>query len=218
MSHLPATRCSGTNEGGTGLVIGVTGLSGSGQSTVAALLGRAGAQVCSLDRVGHRLLEKRTVKEMVSRAFGDPAIASMPAVAIRKRLAGSVFSDPAAMALLTSILHPRMSRWISLSAAGLAGREEATVIEGALLLELGARPFLDHLVVVAAPCDTCMERIVSRDGLPEGTARARLTLQEPLTANLMKADWVILNGPGTTEAALAEQTARIHELILRGRI
>lgn len=155
---------------------------------------------------------------MVSRAFGEPALASMTGVALRRTMAGMVFTDQAAMALLTSILHPRMRRWISVSAAALAGRGETVVIEGALLLELGAGPFLDHLVVVAAPFDTCLARIVSRDGLTAGAARARLALQEPLTGNLLKADWVILNGPGTTEAALAEQTARIREWILRGRI
>jgi thioester reductase-like protein len=75
--------------------------------------------------------------------------------------------------------------------------------EAALLVENKAYEWLDSVIVVAAPPEVQLQRVMARDGLDEAAARARLASQLPLEEKLKHATWVIDNRGD--RAALAQQ-------------
>jgi len=195
------------------MLVGLTGCTGSGQSTLACIFSSLGASVCSLDEVGHRLLGRGPVARGLARELGMPEISAMDGMGIRLHLRRRVFDDPALMQALCSVLHPRMRRWASLSASILRGAEGLFVLEGALLLELGLGRLCDAIVTVACETATCVSRIIARDGLDEGRALARLAMQMPLTEKVERSDWVVWNGSGATEASLMSQSLPIFRFL-----
>jgi len=85
------------------------------------------------------------------------------------------------------------------------------IYEAALLVENRLHEALDGLVVVAAPAEAQIRRVMARDGLDEAAARARLAAQLPLADKLAAADWVIDNG-GDPEATRAQVAALWEEI------
>jgi dephospho-CoA kinase len=192
------------------MLAGVTGCAGSGQSTVAGLLYSLGASVCSLDEVGHRLLDRKPVALRLSEVLGLPSIRDMGSPGIRSVLRDRAFAEPEFMGKLCSVLHPRMARWAALSARALRGRPGLYVLEGALLFELGISSLLDTTIVVAAERETCARRLAERDGLGADDAESRIAMQMPLTEKAAKADWIVWNGAGTTPGSLGKQVEGLH--------
>ncbi len=189
------------------MLIGITGATGSGQSAAASSIEGFVRGVCSLDALGHRLLEKRAVRRAVSEALGVPGLEPLDGTQARRRLSRLAFADPAAMRALCSVMHPRMRRWVSARSAELRVEHGVFVLEGALIYEMGLDGCLDAVIVISCDRETCIRRAMERDSIPRATAEARLDLQAPLTEKAGKADWIVPNGPGTTLEELAERTA-----------
>jgi dephospho-CoA kinase len=175
-------------------VIGLTGGIASGKSTVARLLAERGAAIVDADQLARRVVEpgQPALAELVAR-FG-PTIITPEGQLDRKRLGAIAFADPAARADLGRITHPRIG---AASAAEIATWADAgagvVFYEAALLVENRAHLGLAALVVVAAPPEAQLARIVARDGLSEEEARARIAAQAPLEEKRAAATWVIEN-------------------------
>ncbi|MGY1842887.1 dephospho-CoA kinase [Modestobacter sp. SYSU DS0875] len=186
------------------LRIGLTGGIGSGKSTVAALLAERGARVVDADRLAREAVAPGTagLAEVVA-AFGDGVLAADGSLD-RPALAAIVFSDPAARARLDGIVHPRVrSRAAELVAAAPA---DAVVVQDVpLLVETGQAGSYDLVLVVEAPLETRVSRLVGR-GLGEDDARARVASQATDEQRRAVADVVLVNDGD--RAALADQVAR----------
>lgn len=213
MEHA-LTAALSPREGG-GILLGLTGSSGSGQSTVSKILAKSGFEIFSLDEAGHRLLEKGHVKRAVAALTGDPSLAFLDGSSIRKILRRKAFDSPDTMAAIESALHPRMSRWMSLCSHIIMQCNGKAVFEGALFFELGGAAVVGSVIVMASEERDCIARIMARDGLDEHRAARRLAMQMPLTERLEKADWVILNSAGTSEASLGIQALAIVDCLSR---
>jgi dephospho-CoA kinase len=112
----------------------------------------------------------------------------------REALAARVFADPAERAALEALLHPRIRALASARFAELAARgEELVVYDAALLVETGQDELVDALVVVAAPPELQVARLVARDGLSPEDASRRVAAQAPLAVKLARASHVIDN-------------------------
>ncbi|MGY2081997.1 dephospho-CoA kinase [Modestobacter sp. SYSU DS0657] len=186
------------------LRIGLTGGIGSGKSTVAALLAERGALVVDADRLAREVVAPGTagLAEVVA-AFGDRVLAADGSLD-RPALAAIVFSDPEARARLDGIVHPRVrSRAAELVAAAPA---DAVVVQDVpLLVETGQAGSYDVVLVVEAPLETRVSRLVGR-GLGEDDARARIASQATDEQRRAVADVVLVNDGD--RAALADQVAR----------
>ncbi len=177
----------------TGYLVGITGNSGCGQSTAAGFVADQCAGVCSLDGVGHRLLTKRYVLRELADGFSRSSLQAMNEDEIRSELGSMVFDDPQKMAVLNSILHPRMIRWASTSAALMGNSRGIRVLEGALIYELEIDRYLDYIIVIEDTADRCAERLAARDDISEEYALKRWKRQLPINTKVSRADYVVRN-------------------------
>ena len=119
-----------------------------------------------------------------------------------------VFGDPAALARLNAIVHPRVREAShEAEARAVAAGAPVVVHDIPLLVETGQAGQFDELVVVDAPAELRVRRLVEGRGLTESHAWARLAAQADDEARLEAAD-VVLDGSGTVEA-LGDQVDRL---------
>jgi dephospho-CoA kinase len=141
-------------------------------------------------------------------AFGSTVLDAEGALD-RKALASVVFHDDAKRRQLNAILHPLISaRSIELSAAHGARGEPLVCYEAALLVENGVAEMFRPLVVVAAPEEVQLARVVSRDAASRDDALARIRAQKPLAEKIALADFVI-----ETTGTLLENARRTDDVL-----
>jgi dephospho-CoA kinase len=170
--------------------IGLTGGIGSGKSTVAQMLADLGAHVVDADAIAREVVAPGTpgLAALVS-TFGDGVLDGDRLD--RAALARIVFEDPDARARLNAITHPLIGARTAELVAGLP-RDGVLVHDVPLLVELGMQDAYDLVVVVDAPDEVRVERLVTR-GLSEQDARARIAAQASRAQRLAAADIVLDN-------------------------
>ena len=184
--------------------IALTGGIGSGKSTVARLLDAKGAVVVDADAIARAIVEPgEPALAEIREAFG-PDVIDPSGRLDRAALAGIVFADPDALARLNAITHPRIAaRSAELIAAAPSGA--VLVYDMPLLVEQGPQALdgWDAIVVVDAPDDARLERLVAR-GLDRDDALKRMGAQATRQERLAAADHVIDNSgdPAALERAV----------------
>ena len=195
------------------LKIGLTGGIGSGKSTVASRLHELGARVIDADQVAREIVEP-----------GQPALADLAEAfegilaedgsLNRAELARQAFATPEATEKLNTITHPRIrERTQELFLEAEEQGVEVLVYDMPLLIENGEYNQMDHVLVVDAPDDVRVDRLVNQRGLDEGDARRRIAAQIDRETRLKAADTVLDNG-GERENLIA-QVDRFWETISR---
>jgi dephospho-CoA kinase len=176
-------------------VVGLTGGIGSGKSTVSAMLIRRGAVVIDADVIAREVVEPgKEAYEEVVRRFGD-SVKGPDGGLDRPALAAIVFADASARADLEAIVHPAVGAVLLERLAAEVGTDHVVVLDIPLLVEAGGRRRypLAGVLVVDAPEDIALERLVVLRGMPEEAARARVAAQAAREERLRLADFVILN-------------------------
>ena len=180
-------------------VIGLTGGIGAGKTQVSRFLQERGAALINADLVGHEayLPHTETWREVVS-AFGQDILAEDEQID-RRKLGAIVFSDPAHLQRLNSIVHPRIYAMIQdrieeLKSEGV----RVAVVEAALLIEAKWTPLADEVWVVTAPQEQTLSRLVGR-GMSREQALARIESQMPQDERVEYADVIIENASGIYE-------------------
>lgn len=171
----------------------VTGGIGSGKSAVCALLRARGVPVYDCDRETKLLYER--VPGLIERLEEVLGISLKAADGRLDRavLSRCIFSDPSARETLESIVYPLVKQDFE---AWRARQEGAAfvVLESAVIL---SKPLFagvgDAVVLVTAPEDLRLRRVMARDGLSEEAVRARMSAQVPVKAAL------VLENAGTPE-------------------
>lgn len=195
------------------LRVGLTGGIGSGKSTVAGRLGEHGAVVIDSDLLAREVVRPGTdgLAEIVA-AFGSEMLDPNGALD-RQKLAGRVFSDDAARARLNAIVHPRVgARTAELMAA--AAPDAIVVHDVPLLVENGLAPNYHLVIVVDAPVETRVRRLVQARGMAEPDARARIAAQADAVSRRAAADVWLDNG-GPREDVLAAVDALWADRLVR---
>ncbi len=195
------------------LVVGLTGGIATGKSTVSSMLEAAGIPVIDADRLAREAVEpdRPAFREVVA-AFG-PEVLGPDGRLDRARLGAIVFADPAARARLEAIIHPRVFEAERAWLADLARKDPGgiAVVDAALLLESQNFRWMDAVVVVGAPREAQIERLVKSRELSRAEAEARVAAQWPLERKRAFADYEIDNG-GSLEATRAQVEALAAEL------
>jgi dephospho-CoA kinase len=188
-------------------LIGLTGGIGSGKSTVAARLAAHGVPVVDADAVAREVVEpgEPALAELVER-FG-PGVLTAKGALDRPALAELAFADDAERDALDAIMHPRITARVTARLQGLADAgEPLAVLDHPLLLETPGRERVDEIVVVIAPEEVRVRRLVEQRGLPEHDVRARIRAQTDDDTRRAAADHVLVND-GDLEALFARTDA-----------
>jgi dephospho-CoA kinase len=189
------------------LKMGLTGGIASGKSAVAAMLREMGFPILEADIVAHKLIEPgQPAHDEVLREFGGE-IADAAGRIDRAKLGAIVFADPANLAKLNSIIHPRVQEIIfrQFEEWQRNGVHDAAFVEAALLVEAGTAHKLDGLVVAFCTPEQQLERLRAR-GMSEAEAKRRLAAQLPAEEKLRHATETI-NCSGTLEETRAQVRA-----------
>ena len=191
------------------IVIGLTGGIGSGKSTVGARLVERGAVLIDADAMAREVVEPgRPAYEKVVERFGDDVVASgrqpRPAGDRRHRLQRSPRLSP----ISTRSSTPRSERRSRPGSPSESGGDHVVVLDIPLLVEGGSsdRYGFAGVLVVDAPIDLALERLVSLRRMDRADAEARIANQASREERIRQADFVIMN-MGTLEE-LDEMVAR----------
>lgn len=172
------------------MLLGITGGSGCGTSTVGALLEKHGFYFVDADRVYRELLaEDRTLQQELASRFGEAIL--QDGTVDRKALAAIVFSDADALADLNRITHAAIIAEVDRRIA--AAPEKHAAVEAIALIESGMADSCDAVVSVLCGFETRLARIMARDGLTEDAARARLNAQKADPFFIDNSDYVLTN-------------------------
>jgi dephospho-CoA kinase len=185
------------------LMVGLTGGIGAGKSAVSARLGELGAVVIDADLLAREVVAAGTegLREVVKQ-FGEGVLDPSGALD-RAALGRRVFGDDPARRRLEGIIHPRVrARTAELVAA--APPDAIVVNDVPLLVETGLAPAYDLVVVVLAPEETRIERLVLGRAMTSAEAKARIAAQATDDERRRVAD-VVIDNDGT----LAELRDRV---------
>jgi dephospho-CoA kinase len=201
------------------IVFGLTGGIGAGKSTVSALLAERGAVILDADQMAREVLEPGTpgLAQVLER-FGRHHL--LPDGTLdRQGIAAVVFNDPAALKDLNAIVHPEVGRLMSERLAAHAGTGDVVVLDVPLLVESGGagRYQMAGVLVVDAPVDIAIARILASRPMTREDAEARVAAQASREERIAGGDYVILNIGTLQELALMVDRAWAWMLSLRDR-
>ena len=162
------------------IVIGITGPTGAGKTTVLNVLRELGGAVADCDAVYHELLRASVpMREELAARFG-PGIFDENGDLRRKELGAIVFGDPDALADLNAITHRHIVSELERRIAQAEGEgRPAIALDAVALLESGAGPLCGPPIAVTAAEEVRVGRIMAREGIGEDYARARVRAQKP---------------------------------------
>lgn len=193
-------------------IIGITGRSGCGKSSVTRFIAAQGYPCIDADAVAREVLEPGSpcIKQL-QKVFGSDIVDGSGTVQ-RRLLADRAFATAEGTASLTAITHPEILHRIDLrlQQARDAGAALAFV-DGAVIVGTPFADRCDLLVVVTAPYEESVARICSRDGIAPAMARRRLDAQTPEQTLLQCADFVLENND-TPERLLQQAQDLLHRL------
>lgn len=194
----------------------ITGSIGSGKSAVCELLRDRGFEIIDADKISHCVLDRCAAQ--VSEIFGAQYVVQKDAQAEnldshaefgvssgegissstcasvdRKKLGELVFKNPAELAKLEALLHPKITAEILSQAQALEAKGKLYFVDIPLFFEGKRYEFFDKVAVVYAPKDTLIERVMKRNGLSYDAAKHRVELQTDIEQKRAMADFVIDN-------------------------
>ena len=193
--------------------IGLTGSIACGKSAVSQYLRELGYFVADADAISRSLTAPGgRALPLLREAFGDGIFDGD--VLNRRRLGDIVFGDADRRAQLNAILHPLI---LSTFQAELEAHDAPDALvfgDVPLLYECNMAQMFDRLMVVSAPSETQIARLLSRDGLSREDAERRIDAQMPLAQKCALADAVI-NTDGPMENTRAQVRALIDSIFPR---
>ena len=175
------------------MIVGITGGIGSGKSTIARQLREMGYAVYDTDSEAKRLIvEDRDIRLQIEQLFGKEVYAD--GVYQTAIVAQRVFADKSMLAQLNAIVHPAVRadilRWST--APHNHSPNNLLFVECAILYQTKIDTLCDKVVLVTAPEEVRLARVIARDHTTIDKVRARMRAQE-IDKDLQRADIVIDN-------------------------
>ncbi len=171
------------------LRVGLTGGIGCGKSTVASMMRELGCLILEADPVAHQLIEPDCpAYDEIVRDFGGQILTADGHID-RSKLAAVVFGDPARLARLNQIVHPRVLEALDRQLEELASAHPhgVAVVEAALLVEAHYHDCLQHLIVVWCEPEQQLARLLER-GMAREDAERRIAAQLAMDQKRRMAD------------------------------
>jgi len=167
----------------------LTGGIATGKSTVSALMALNGFRVIDADKIAHKVLEHSQAE--IAECFGKECITNNQVD--RKRLGAIVFADANKRKELERIVHPKIKAKIEEAAKKQEVFEKPYLIDIPLFFEREGVYDIDKVIVVYAPREIQLERLIKREGLSEKEALQRIDAQLPIEHKRERATFLIDN-------------------------
>lgn len=175
-----------------GIIIGLTGESGSGKSTVCDLLKKKGCVIIDADEIARSITQKESsVLLKLAEVFGSDII-NEDKTLNRRLLASRAFIDYESKTLLDSITHPEIVNICEKKAKEETDKGKCVIIDAPLLFTSGLWKICHKTVKVYAPEEVRLQRILRRDNISEEEILLRFSKQTE-EANAAKAADIVIN-------------------------
>jgi len=190
--------------------VGLTGGIGSGKSFVAGLFAELGVPVYDADIEAKKLIEFDPEIVAAYKSFFGNDIYT-PLGLNRKQVAALVFGNQALLQRVNQVVHPAVARhfeeWLLQH-----GDASYVIHEAAILFESHSDEGMDRVIVVSAPEDLRIARVMERDGVGKEAVILRMNNQMKEEERLAKADFVIMNDESQL---LLPQVVELHRQLLQ---
>lgn len=171
-------------------IIGLTGGIGSGKTTIANYFMSQGVSLYIADDEAKKILTTPDVVKELINAFGEGVLTD--GVPDRAKIATLVFNAPVKLQELNEIIHPKVrehfKNWLE------KHKDEKFVIkEAAILFESGSYKDCDKIILVTAPKEVRIKRVIQRDGITRDKVLERMSAQWEEEKKAELSDYIIHN-------------------------
>lgn len=171
-------------------IIGLTGGIGSGKSTIAKYIESLGVPVYIADTEAKKIMDSEMIIGKIIDVFGVDIIENNKIS--KAKLSKLVFSNPKKLEQLNKIIHPEVyshfSEWVKKHQ-----NFPLVIKEAAILFESGSYKDCDKIILVTAPKQIRIERVMQRDGISQEAVEARMNNQWDDERKKALSDFVIVN-------------------------
>lgn len=186
-------------------IIGLTGGIGSGKSTIANYFMELGIPVYIADDEAKNILFTPQAINEVAATFGNEVLTN--GLPDKTKLATLVFNDPERLNELNAIIHPKVrahfTNWVKSHSS-----QKNIIKEAAILFESGSYKDCDKIILVTAPKEQRISRVMQRDGISREKVLERMANQWEDEKKIPLSDYIITN----TNLELARQ--QVQEIYL----
>lgn len=188
-------------------IVGITGGIGAGKTTVSNVFSHLGIPVFNADVAAKQCVYEPKVRTEIINLLGEESFLNQQYNTAF--VASKVFNNKQLLSGLNAIIHPAVQAFFS----GWTQKQSAPYIlkEAAILVETGGYKFLDALIVVSAPEQQRIQRVVSRNQVDEETVKQRIKNQLADSERIKYATYVVDNSNNTP---ILEQILGIHQQLL----
>jgi len=187
--------------------VSLSGGIGSGKSTVLNIFSFLNVPIYNADQKAKYLLDtNEQLKASIIKNFGDVYLNGS---IDRKKFAEIIFNDEEKREIANSIIHPFVredfQKWMG------SQRSKYVIQEAAIIFETGAYKLFDKNILVCAPEELRIKRIMARDGMDESLIRSRMNAQWKDDQKIPLADFCIMNDE---KHSLIDQVLIIHKVLM----
>lgn len=187
------------------IVVGLTGSTGAGKSTVSHIFEANGFGIIDADKISRAVTEKDLpVLDALSAEFGNDII-KPDGNLDRALLAKRAFSNRGSSEKLNAIVHPAVMEIIERKVFEFQKKGVNPLIDAPLLFEANGDRLCDKIVSVIAPLETRCRRIMQRDSITFEAAMLRIKAQHDDEFYTSRSDFAIINDATRKELEIKTQ-------------
>jgi dephospho-CoA kinase len=190
------------------LKIGITGGIGSGKSTVCNIFKQLGIPIYNSDYEAKKLLDSNEIIEFYKNEFSNDVFVN--GSLDKQKIATLIFDNPEALQRVNNFIHPivndNFAKWVINQK-----NSKYVVKESALLLDKNIKGDLNYVVLVLAPKELRLKRVILRDNTSESEVLKRIKNQIPDEAKIKFASYIISNDE---HSLLLPQVLKLHQMFI----
>ncbi|HPF11926.1 MAG TPA: dephospho-CoA kinase [Flavobacteriaceae bacterium] len=184
-------------------IVGLTGGIGSGKTTIAGFFRELGVAVYIADDEAKKLTQhSKVIRKKIIALLGNEAYPN--GILDRAFVAKRIFEDPKLLQKVNDIIHPKVrhhfKRWL------LKQEGPYCIKEAAILMENGGYKECDYTILVTAPKEIRIQRILKREPTTTEAIESRMQHQWEDSEKMPLADFVIEN------VHLEDSKKKVHEI------
>ena len=192
------------------LKAGITGGIGSGKTVVSRVFQSLNIPVYNSDASAKLLMECHPlIKRQLTELYGEDIY--LEGELNRAKLAAIIFNDPEELEQVNRIVHPHVKE----NFIDWCGRQKEVpyiLQEAAIIFESGADKYLDKIIMVTAPLELRIERVMKRNNLPREEIIKIVNRQMSEEEKIKRSDYVVVNDESTL---IIPQVLKIHDALIK---